>query len=549
MGVPEEDQRKQEYSNFKAWVSRTYPSESSGLFPGLVGGKGGLTFYNYFNHPYYTEWIAAGSLDSSGTSTIPLGTDEMPGWAMQKGITLPDWRVFQEWATAKEPLTRSGKAMGMRKIPTDKLWDWNVDTGNALYNEFLVSPSAPREPPPPSMMEVLGLKVPPKPSISEALKKALRLTSVSQSTGASGDETPQTPQNELALLLERQQEEAAQKAAEDIRQFNATLESQRLDRESRKTQAAMQLSLQSQQIAAQNEQARLAEKKAVEERIAEAYRQRSQQYAMYRRPAAPAKQNLPQMAANYETWRQRLLSDLKEEEGPASWITYYKVATAVNPYDRPEETEFDIADRKLGSALAEQKYWESEVARQEEGVLPQERVVAPTSQLQHLPGATESGGSPVGGVATELVTTSPSSVDQAALDRAWVALANVDREVEASRKALEEAQGSPQGSSLPIKPISSTPPAPSWLPRFAPGQVAGQPITREPIPPPSLQQLAILPQVEREMLMGYAQYAGQSPQNIMERLAMMKPASPVGAGASRWTPARQRTGMGGRAGF
>ena len=87
----------------------------------------------------------------------------------------------------------------------------------------------------------------------------------------------------------------------------------------------------------------------------------------------------------------------------------------------------------------------------------------------------------------------------------------------------------------------AAPPAPSWLAQFAPGQTTGKPITREKLTTPSGQQWTATPWSVREGLKGYADWAGFEPlTETLERVALMQPLTPSGAGRTGWRPARQR---------
>lgn len=87
-----------------------------------------------------------------------------------------------------------------------------------------------------------------------------------------------------------------------------------------------------------------------------------------------------------------------------------------------------------------------------------------------------------------------------------------------------------------------TPPAPEWLSKFVPGQVAGQPITKVPTTTPSGQQWARTPWSQREGLRGFTEFAGFRPfEDIMGSMFAMMPQEPRGVRAKQWLPQRQRT--------
>lgn len=82
---------------------------------------------------------------------------------------------------------------------------------------------------------------------------------------------------------------------------------------------------------------------------------------------------------------------------------------------------------------------------------------------------------------------------------------------------------------------SLVPPAPSWLPQYVPGQVTGQPITKEAVRTPGGQAWAATPYSQQQGLKGYTQWAGgRSYEDIKAHMAMMQPSIPYGVGGARW---------------
>jgi len=123
------------------------------------------------------------------------------------------------------------------------------------------------------------------------------------------------------------------------------------------------------------------------------------------------------------------------------------------------------------------------------------------------------------------------------------------REAEAARLALEEKQHLAGLKARPGAWIEAyqfeheaAPPAPSWLPEYAPGTAAGAPITREGVKTPSAQAYGKMPWGQREMLGGFAEFANVpgAPQNITEigeRVGGMLPQERTRQ--ARWQPAYQ----------
>jgi len=88
-------------------------------------------------------------------------------------------------------------------------------------------------------------------------------------------------------------------------------------------------------------------------------------------------------------------------------------------------------------------------------------------------------------------------------------------------------------------------PSPYWLPKFAPGEVSGQPTQGFAVPTPSGQTWSQTPWSHKEGLRGYInRYAGSVPgmiasyQDMLDRMYMMLPRR-APTGAARWGTARQ----------
>ena len=66
-----------------------------------------------------------------------------------------------------------------------------------------------------------------------------------------------------------------------------------------------------------------------------------------------------------------------------------------------------------------------------------------------------------------------------------------------------------------------------------------EPITKEQIPVPSLQRWGKTTERERNLLAGYANYTGQSMNDLLDQMERMRPYDPRGASWSNWRPVRQ----------
>lgn len=86
----------------------------------------------------------------------------------------------------------------------------------------------------------------------------------------------------------------------------------------------------------------------------------------------------------------------------------------------------------------------------------------------------------------------------------------------------------------------ATPPTPNWLPEYAPGQVAGKPITQGNTILPSGQLWNKTPSTKREMLGGYLDYAQGRYPTLTDLTEAIAANLPNKVSTSQWRPAIQR---------
>ena len=223
--------------------------------------------------------------------------------------------------------------------------------------------------------------------------------------------------------------------------------------------------------------------------------------ARYYRTGEQPQEAMSQRAI-FEQARNAILSTLTS---PADWIDRYLARTMENPYEveEEEETEFGEIANAAERTSKEASYWDRKAAQ-----------------------ANAAGDNEVADIALK----NAKSARQRA--RNFRQEATAMRE-EGGDLSIYKRLG-PRGEGP-----SATPPAPAWLSKFAPGQVAGQPITKEQIPTPSGQLLSKTPWSTMEGMRGYAQWTGGRPwQDIMEHAEMMQPRTPAGAGRFRYRPFR-----------
>ena len=247
---------------------------------------------------------------------------------------------------------------------------------------------------------------------------------------------------------------------------------------------------------------------------------------------AEAERTTAEMAATYEEWRRRLLSELT---GPRDWITRWQVANKPNPYASALASDVKEAQRQVIEA-------KGEVDATAAGGIPAapgqvtDRTITRGAGMPGLakwmPDLAQRGEGAVGAGMPDLAQRGEEGDSEAVAAKA---------RLEQAFARLEQAQNELLKASSHFSP--ALPPAPEYLPEFAPGQVTGKTITKERIPNPSLQQLARLPYSEREGLAGFAEFSGQSFSDILDQMAMMAPKTPAGAGRFTFAPTTQRTGM------
>jgi len=204
--------------------------------------------------------------------------------------------------------------------------------------------------------------------------------------------------------------------------------------------------------------------------------------------AAPARARA-ESAAMWEAERQRLLQSV-QLMGPAGWIRRWELMQQANPFIPPPQPtgEPEMMARRFAA---------------EHGMSP-EAAVQTAWRYEQNPEDPEFANVPL----------------KARQELAWVAM---------------EATGPPPEPARP-----TTPPAPAWLPEFVPGQVAGRPITSEPMLTPSPQLWARTPPSVRQGLYGYGEWVGHRPlEDVIRHMEMMLPRAPIGAGQQVWMPARQ----------
>ena len=123
------------------------------------------------------------------------------------------------------------------------------------------------------------------------------------------------------------------------------------------------------------------------------------------------------------------------------------------------------------------------------------------------------------------------------------------KESEAARLALEEKKYGAALTAAPGKWVEAyafqeggVPPAPSWLPQFAPGTGAGAPITPQGLKTVAAPTLQKMPWGQQQMLGGYAEYANVpgSPQNLQEiQQRTMQTLPQERTKQARWQPVQQ----------
>ncbi len=227
----------------------------------------------------------------------------------------------------------------------------------------------------------------------------------------------------------------------------------------------------------------------------------------------------------FEEARQKILT---ETTGARDWIKHWMAGHTPTSYQAPSRRILTMEEAQ-------------------EGISPYDVVISPTIEAARDVGATswiptstweEAGGQEA---ATARTQELEAMVAQGYKTDPFNLTAQGERYgVLGASGALSRQVGSVtglgEGATRP-----TTPPAPAWLPKFAPSQVAGQPITRGAVTTPSPQQWTRTPWSVRKGLEGYMEFAGQRPfVEMTEQMEMMMPTAPTATGAKRWRPIQKR---------
>ena len=207
------------------------------------------------------------------------------------------------------------------------------------------------------------------------------------------------------------------------------------------------------------------------------------------------------LADAYARGRSEALSRLTE---PKDWIKRWEAENAPNPYVREPLSEGEQFQADYESLVAQHQHWLGVAKALEENPSLLSNVVGMSPEIARENAARA-------GIAVARIKGEMTD---------WRAGGGIEREAESEKLR---------------KPRATAPPAPAWLQEFAPGQRTGQPITKERIAPPSLQQISRTPESVLAGLGGFAEYSGQSWQDILSKVAMMAPSQPR-LGRTRWTP-------------
>lgn len=217
-------------------------------------------------------------------------------------------------------------------------------------------------------------------------------------------------------------------------------------------------------------------------------------------------------AGAYESARQSILASLSS---PSDWIKRWDVQNAPNPYTPQSQSPLEASQSQVENTNTRANMFDQMANSAEQMV----------TTLANDPNY---GAGPNSNGEATVLTQARSDVvnyrNAAQLERGKLGAYQAD---------VTYLQGQPQPE--PSAPMGGNAPAPSWLPAFAPGQRAGQPISRENIATPSAQQWTATPWSAQQGLSGYLDWAGYRPMaDILGNMAQMLPNSP--GGGARWSP-------------
>lgn len=237
-------------------------------------------------------------------------------------------------------------------------------------------------------------------------------------------------------------------------------------------------------------------------------------------------------AKSWDAIRSQILGSLTE---PSDWITRWNLVNQRNPFARQPQTDYEHLQSNLNQAKNEAAYWN---AIKES--MPNSEYVGNTAVGVGLkttvPVTKYDERNDIEYTVQQEVTGARALAELAAKDATnWAAQAQAELD---NYGNFDYGASSPEDIAAEQR-RKQPPPAPYWLPKFAPGQTEGRPISKENIPTPSGQQWLSTPWSERQGLAGYTEWAGFRPfRDILESMAMAQPNTPsAGRG---WRPAQQR---------
>lgn len=216
-------------------------------------------------------------------------------------------------------------------------------------------------------------------------------------------------------------------------------------------------------------------------------------------------------AGAFESARQSILGSLSS---PSDWIKRWEVQNAPNPYTPKPQSQLEQKQSELSNTETRANMFD-QMANEAE------KLVTQLSSNQDYGAGTPNEAT----VLTQARNDITNYRNAAQAERARAGIFQTD---------VTYLQGQPQPEmSAPGRPGNA--PTPGWLPMFAPGQRAGQPITRENVATPSAQQWSSTPWSVQQGLSGYLDWAGYRPMaDVLGNMAQMLPNSP--GGGSRWSP-------------
>jgi hypothetical protein len=237
----------------------------------------------------------------------------------------------------------------------------------------------------------------------------------------------------------------------------------------------------------------------------------------------------PMNAAQWNQWKSAIGGSL---DPTRDWVQKYQLDNAVNPFE--PQTKIDQYQADITQTTNDLKYWQGEADKVRERLKDPHDTLTEARINQIMYGQNPEGGATPEESWAVMALSTPQYLQEK--------LYTQKQDAFNAGFLVTDTGGKPQLSgkadyvppATPKQP-ASTPSTPEWMAPFVSTKI-GQPVKQEKVATPSLQSWNRLLPSEQTGVMGFANWAGQKPDDILAQMESMRPLSPTGY---RWRPSMQ----------